>query len=131
MASTVAVERGKRQKEYVGLRLKILEQYSLLELVRQVPAATQRNPAKRPPPKLGHWDPGSNGHSERVLTDFPELAPIVQRIESLLEQRRPSYIKARHTPLRRGDNFRRKNSGGKPREPRVQLNPGEWPPRYK
>jgi hypothetical protein len=29
--------------------------------------------------------------------------------------------------MRRGDNFRR---GGKGR-PKVQINPGEWPPRYK
>ena len=124
MASTLRAERGRLHEEYVRLRLKILYHYSLLDLVGRVPASTQRNPSKRPPPKLGHWDPGSNGHSEHVLAACPELEPAVRAIEALLKQRDPNYIKARHTPLRRADNFRR-------RSPKSQLNPGEWPPKYK
>jgi len=125
MASTVDVSRAARHEEYVRLRLKIFAYYDVLALVGASPGAK----AHKLPPKLGHW---SWRHSELVReVGGDPLLHIVQRIESLLEQRKPSYIKARHTPLRRGDNFRRKNSGGKPREPRVQLNPGEWPPRYK
>jgi hypothetical protein len=110
MATTLKVERGKLQAEYTRLRVKLFEYYHILIL--------------RLPPKLGHWNAT---HSSIVRTETPDLAWVVQRIEELLQRRSKSYIQARHIPMRRGDNFRRAGKG----KPKVQVNPGEWPPRYK
>lgn len=128
MGSTVNTARIALNSRYAALRQQILEHYDRLALVGGAPAPrTQRGGCKRPPPKLGHWDAGSNGHSEHTLAAAPELAPVVRAIEVLLEQRDAARIKAQHTPRRRGDNFRPKNG---PRA-KVQTNPGEWPPIYK
>jgi hypothetical protein len=121
MTSTLKSERGKGHAEYIKLRLKILDHYGLLPLVGREAGAR----AHKLPPKLGHWDPGSNGHSERVLDACPELESVVRAIEELLKKRSPDYIKAHHVGMRRGDNFRRRGN------PKNQINPGEWPPKYK
>jgi hypothetical protein len=121
MASTLKVERGKLQAEYARLRAKILDYYyHIMPLIGPAPGIEER----RLPPKLGHWN---ERHSDIVRTVAPHLSWIVQRIEELLERRAKAYIQARHAPLRRGDNFRRKGKG----TPKGQLNPGEWPPRYR
>lgn len=120
MGSTIHVARAALNNQYVPLRQRILDHYQQLALVGCAPSG------KLPPPKLGYWDAGSNGHSEGTLAASPELAPIVRAIEALLQQRDPARIKAQHVPLRRGDNFRRKSG-----KPKVQTNPGEWPPVYK
>jgi hypothetical protein len=120
MATTLKVERGKLQAEYTRLRAELFDYYRILTLVGSDPGVE----ARRLPPKLGHWNAT---HSSIVKTVTPDLAWIVQRIEELLQRRSKSYIQARHTPMRRGDNFRRAGKG----KPKVQVNPGEWPPRYK
>lgn len=120
MATTLKVERGKLQAEYARLRAKLFDYYHVLPLIGPDPGEG----ARRLPPKLGHWN---ERHSAIVRTVTPDLAWVVQRIEDLLQRRAKSYIRARHTPMRRGDNFRRAGKG----KPKVQVNPGEWPPRYK
>jgi hypothetical protein len=120
MASTVNAARRALHEQYVRLRLKIFDHYGRLALVGSLPGAA----AQRLPPKLGHW---TERHSALVRAVSVELEPIVAQIERLRAGRDPERIKAQHTPLRRGDNFRRKRSD----RPKVQLNPGEWPPKWR
>jgi hypothetical protein len=120
MATVLKVERGKRQEEYARLRVRIFDYYHILALVGGAPGAQEH----KLPPKLGHW---SERHSTLVRAVDERLWPTVRRIEELRAQRDPSRIKAQHAWLRRGDNFRRKGKG----KPKEQLNPGEWPPKYK
>lgn len=119
MATVVSAERSKLHDEYVRLRSKILDYYRTLALVGLAPGAAEH----KLPPKLGHW---TDRHSALVRAVSGDLHPTVQRIEQLRAWRDPSRISAQSTPLRRGDNFRRRSG-----KPKVQLNPGEWPPRYK
>lgn len=119
MVSTVNVARASLHDEYARLRVKIFDTYRTLALVGRAPGAA----AHKLPRNLGHWH---TGHSELVRAVAPVLEPIVERIEEMRRQRDPKYIKAHHTPLRRGDNFRRRSGKAK-----VQLNPGEWPPKWR
>jgi hypothetical protein len=118
MATVVKAERSKRHEEYARLRTRIFNHYRTLALIGGAPGAR----AHQLPPKLGHW---SSRHSDLVRAVDVALWPIVRRIEELRAQRAPDLIKAQHTWLRRGDNFRRRSA------PKVQTNPGEWPPKYK
>jgi hypothetical protein len=120
MTSTLAAERNKLNDEYAHLRVKIFDYYRIVGLVGDAPGAREHEI----PRKLGHW---TARHSEMVRAVNTALWSTVDHIEALQMRRDPRRIKAQHIPLRRGDNFRRK------RDPatRVQLNPGEWPPRYK
>jgi hypothetical protein len=124
MVSTVDAARSALNLRYAPMRKRILDHYATLALV----GAEPRGKAATVPRKLGHWVRGPGGHSGRVLAACPELAPTVGVIERLLDQRDPDLITRAHTPLNPGHNFRR--NPGKDRT-RLQLNPGEWPPRYK
>jgi hypothetical protein len=120
MATVVKQERAALQIEYVRLRLKILQLYHILQLVTE-PAGAREH---KLPTKLGHW---SSRHSDIVRDVHESLWPIVDRIEELRADRDPEQIRGQHTWLKRGHNFRRR------RDPatRVQLNPGEWPAKWK
>jgi hypothetical protein len=120
MPTVLKAERGKLQEEYTRLRARIFDYYHLLALIGGAPGARER----KLPPKLGYW---TSRHSELVRAVDERIHPTVQHIEKLLTQRDPARIKAQHTWLRRGDNFRRKGKG----KMKAQINPGEWPPRYK
>jgi hypothetical protein len=117
MVSTVAAERSKLQKQYPELRLQILDYFNTLPLVgRGVSGSTYKLPTK-----LGHW---GSLHSAKVRKAAPELEHIVRQIEALLASRAAEAIVAKHV--------RRKPGGKRKRDrERVQLNPGEWPPRYR
>ena len=120
MSTIVSEERTKLHNEYARLRVQILDHYRALALVGAAPGAAEH----KLPPKLGHW---SARHSALVRAVSEDLAPTVQRIEELRAWRDPARIKALRAPMDRGLNFTRK----RPARPKVQLNPGEWPPRYK
>jgi hypothetical protein len=120
MSSIVSEERSKLHNEYARLRTSILHYYLTLALVGAAPGAAEH----KLPPKLGHW---TLRHSAMVGAVSQDLIPIVLRIETLRAWRDPTRIKSQRAPQNRGHNFRRNNA----RRTKVQLNPGEWPPRYK
>jgi hypothetical protein len=132
MGSTIHNARVALNQAYAPLRDRILAHYANLALVGRGPVycTTRRGLDEwNVPRRLGQWHTWTGGHSDRVLKVAPELAPTVRAIEALLRRRDPEHIKEQYTkehptPFRRGDNFRRRN-------PKKQVNPGEWPPRYK
>ncbi len=119
MSTIVSAERSKLHNEYAQLRVKILDYYLALALVGRAPGAAEH----KLPPRLGHW---TARHSALVRAVSEDLAPIVQRIEELRAWRDPTRIKAQRPPMNPGHNFKRRGGRGQP-----QLNPGEWPPRYR
>jgi hypothetical protein len=119
MVTRVHAEQTKLHDQYAALRSSILNHYALLPLVGREAAAK----AYKIPPKLGHWGPQ---HSERVRATCPEAESAVCAIEALIAQRSPAAILAKHGHPRRGGRRTRGSGAAK-----VQLNPGEWPPRYK
>jgi hypothetical protein len=117
MVTKVHAEQTVLHNQYAELRVRILKHYDALSLVGQaVDAKTYKLP-----PRLGHWGPQ---HSARVRAACPEMESVVRSIEALIAQRDPAIIAAKYGPQKRGG-WRRARAN------RVQLNPGEWPPRYK
>lgn len=120
MGSIVNTEYIRLNTEYAELRARIVHHYEdALALV----GASVHKSAYNLPKRLGNWRPE---HADLVRSYCPELGWLVQRIERLVERREPGRIKAQHIASNRAANFRHRGSSSK-----AQLNPGEWPPRYK